>query len=49
MSATAGPTVAGSGTTFTNHNVGDTIIVSNGSIIDAVKIASIVSANKHNS
>jgi hypothetical protein len=44
MSATAGPTVAGSGTTFTNHNVGDTIIVSNGSIIDAVKIKSIVSA-----
>lgn len=44
MSATAGPTIAGSGTTFTNHNVGDTIIVSNGSIIDAVKIASIVSA-----
>ena len=44
MSATAGPTVAGSGTTFTNHNVGDTIIVSNGSVIDAVKIQSIVSA-----
>jgi hypothetical protein len=44
MSATAGPTIAGSGTTFTNHNVGDTIIVSNGSIIDAVKIQSIVSA-----
>jgi hypothetical protein len=44
MSAAAGPAIAGSGTTFTNHNVGDTIIVSNGSIIDAVKIKSIVSA-----
>jgi hypothetical protein len=41
MSATAGPTIVGSGTTFSSHNVGDTIIVANGSVSDAVKIASI--------
>lgn len=39
-----GPTIVGSGTTFTNHNVGDTIIVLNGSAADAVQIKSITDA-----
>jgi hypothetical protein len=43
MSAATGPVVTGSGTTFTNHKVGDTIIVANSTISDAVKIKSIIS------
>lgn len=39
-----GPTITGSGTTFTNHNVGDTIIVLNGSAVDSVQIKSITDA-----
>lgn len=44
MSTRDGPVITGSGTTFTNHNVGDTIVVQNGSVTDAVKIKSITNA-----
>lgn len=41
MSTATGPVMRGTGTTFTNHNVGDTIIVANSTVSDSVKIKSI--------
>lgn len=41
MSTATGPVMRGTGTTFTNHNVGDTIIVANSTVTDSVKIKSI--------
>ena len=39
-----GAVITGSGTTFTNHNIGDYIIVTNGSATDAVQITGITNA-----
>lgn len=41
ISSTLGPVISGSGTSFTSYNVGDTIIVANGTVSDSVQIKGI--------